>query len=57
MENLTGRAQRVVVYDATGKIVHSDETPGTSRVPQGAIMGLMLFGIYINNYPTHMKNQ
>ena len=53
---LTGRTQRVVVYDSTGKTVYSDEIPFTSGVPQGNIMEPTLFSMYIYDCTTHLKN-
>ncbi|KAF2348361.1 Reverse transcriptase domain [Trinorchestia longiramus] len=41
---LTGRTQRVVIHDET-----SDSTFVTSVVPQGSVLGLLLFIIYIND--------
>ena len=43
---LMGRYQRVTVLGET-----SDPLPVSSGVPQGSIVGLMLFLIYVNNFP------
>ena len=43
---LMGRYQRVTVLGET-----SDPLPVSSRVPQGSILGPMLFLIYVNNLP------
>ena len=44
------RTQRVVVDDQT-----SDEAPVTSGVPQGSVLGPILFLVYINNMPEYIK--
>ena len=43
---LMGRYQRVTVLGET-----SDTLPVSSRVPQGSILGPMLYLIYVNNLP------
>ncbi|KAF2350067.1 Reverse transcriptase domain [Trinorchestia longiramus] len=42
---LTGRTQRMVIYDET-----SDSALVTSGVPYGRVLGLLLFIIYINDH-------
>ncbi|XP_065561279.1 uncharacterized protein LOC136027750 [Artemia franciscana] len=53
---LTGRTQRVVIHDATGKTLYDDEIPVISGALQGTILGFTLFGIYTIDCTTHPKN-
>ena len=47
---LMGRYQRVTVLGET-----SDTLPVSSGIPQGSILGPMLFLIYVNNFPDSVR--
>ena len=50
--SLVSRRQRVVVNGYS-----SDWSPVSSSVPQGSILGLLLFLLYVNDIGAHLKSQ